>query len=135
MQYYRVTSQERARDLAEKLVRYTRYHGEIFEPEGPWALDTEIRGDFESAAVPNSIRKKYRVEGLKLGGHGIGLIAMFEYANAVGDREWLRFSKASFEWARNPGSDYGVSTPVGWFPEFYVPDYPSCEGCIVGDMI
>jgi len=139
MQYYKVTSHEPARDLAEKLVRYTRFHGEIFEPEGPWFLDPEIRGDFRSAAVPDSIRKKYHVEGLKRGGHGhghgIGLIATFEYADAVGDRDLLQFSKASFEWARKPGDAYGVSTPVGWFPEFYVPDYPSCEGCIVGDMI
>jgi hypothetical protein len=139
MQYYRVSSHEPARVLAEKLVKYTRYHGEIFEPEGPWALDPEIRGEFRSLAVPDSIRTKYPVAGLTRGGHGhghgIGLIAMFEYADALHDRDLLRFCQAGFEWARNPGMEFGASTRVGWFPEFYVPHYPSCEGCIVGDML
>jgi len=139
MQYYRVSSHEPARILAEKLVKYTRYHGEIFEPEGPWFLDPEIRGESKSLAVSDSIRKKYYVEGLKRGGHGhghgIGVLAMLEYADATHDGDLLQFCKTSFEWARNPGSEYGASTLVGWFPEFYVPHYPSCEGCIVGDMI
>jgi hypothetical protein len=139
MQYYKVTSYEPARELAAKLVAYTRYQGDIFEPEGPWMLDPEIRGTLRSAAVPDSIRADYKVAGLKRGGHGhghgIGLLGIIEYAEATGDRNLLQFSKASFEWARNPGPEYGVSTLVGWFPEFYVPDYPSCEACIVGDMV
>lgn len=139
MQYYRATQFEPARELAQKLVVYTRYHGEIFYPDGRWYLDPEIRGDFESDAVPNSIRRNYPVAGVQFGGHGhghgIALLSVIDYAHGVGDNQLLQFAKTSFEWARNPGAEYGVSTLVGWFPEFYVPDYPSCEGCIVGDML
>ncbi len=138
-QYYRVTRYEPARELAQKLVNYTRYRGEIFFPDGRWYMDPEIRGEFQSAAVPNSIRSKYPVAGVECGGHGhghgIGMLSVIDYADAVGDRELLQFTKNNFEWARNPGAEYGVSTLVGWFPEFYVPKYPSCEGCIVGDMV
>lgn len=139
MQYYKVTRYEPARELAQKLVNYTRYHGEIFFPDGRWYMDPEIRGEFQSAAVPNSIRSKYPVVGVECGGHGhghgIGMISVAGYAEAVGDKDLLLFAKNNFEWARNPGAEYGVSTLVGWFPEFYVPKYPSCEGCIVGDMV
>ena len=138
-QYYRVSHYEPARELSQKLINYTRYHGEIFFPDGRWYMDPEIRGEFESAAVPKSIRKKYPVAGVECGGHGhghgIAMLSVVDYADAVGDKDLLQFSKNSFEWARNPGAEYGVSTLVGWFPEFYVPNYPSCEGCIVGDMV
>ncbi|MGH9529861.1 MAG: hypothetical protein ACRD2S_08095 [Terriglobales bacterium] len=139
MQYYRVSKHEPARELAQKLVAYTRYHGEIFYPDGRWYLDPEIRGEFQSAAVPNSIRKKYPVQGVDFGGHGhghgIAVLSLIDYADAVGDKDSMQFARNSFEWARSPGAEYGVSTLMGWFPEFYVPEYPSCEGCIVGDML
>lgn len=139
MQYYRISGHEPARELAKKLVVYTRTRGEIFYPDGRWYMDPEIRGDFQSAAVPNSIRNKYPVAGVNYGGHGhghgIGVLALIDYADATGDKDTMQFAKNAFEWARNPGAEYGVSTTVGWFPEFYVPLYPSCEGCIVGDMV
>jgi DUF1680 family protein len=34
----------------------------------------------------------------------------------------------------NPGPAYGVSNLVGWFPEWYVPDFPACESCTLGDF-
>jgi len=139
MQYYRVSGYEPARELAKKLVVYTRTKGEIFYPDGRWYMDPEIRGEFQSAAVPNSIRKKYPVDGVNYGGHGhghgIAVLALIDYADATGDKDTFQFAKNAFLWARNPGAEYGVSTTIGWFPEFYVPLYPSCEGCIVGDMV
>jgi hypothetical protein len=139
MQYYRVSGHEPARELAKKLVAYTCSRGEIFYSDGRWYMDPEIRGDFQSAAVPNSIRNKYPVQGVNFGGHGhghgIAVIALIDYADATGDKGTMQFARNAFEWARNPGAEYGVSTNVGWFPEFYVPLYPSCEGCIVGDMV
>jgi hypothetical protein len=139
MQYYKISGHEPARELARKLVVYTRSQGEIFYPDGRWYMDPEIRGEFQSAAVPNSIRKKYPVQGVNYGGHGhghgIAVLALIDYADAAGDKDTMQFAKNAFEWARNPGADYEVSTTVGWFPEFYVPLYPSCEGCIVGDMV
>jgi hypothetical protein len=140
-QYYRVTGYEPAQILAEKLVNYTRYHGEVFEPDGPWLLDPEFRGkmDFPDYAVPDWVKEKYYKQGLKLGGHGhghgIALLSVLEYATATGNRDLLQFCKASFEWARSPGADYGVSTVVGWFPEFYAPAYPSADADPQGDMV
>lgn len=138
-QYYKFSGHEPARELSKKLVAYTRSQGKIFYPDGRWYMDPEIRGEFQSAAVPNSIRKKYPVEGVNFGGHGhghgIAVLALIDYADATGDKDTMQFARNAFEWARNPGAEYGVSTTVGWFPEFYVPLYPSCEGCIVGDMV
>jgi len=132
-QYYKVTGYEPARQLAGKLVRYTRYHAKIFDAEGPWLLDPELKGK-----VWKAWGVEYDVEGLRLGGHGhghgIALLSVLDYALAVRDKDLLAFSKRSYEWLRNPGHAYGVSTLVGWFPEWYVPGYPACESCTLGDI-
>jgi hypothetical protein len=138
------------------LTRYTRYHGEIFDPEGPWLLDPELKGKvWKSRGVEYNVEGQrpggnlgeqlsqggaigYNVEGQRLGGHGhghaIALLSVLDYALAVGDKDLLAFSKGSYEWLRNPGPAYGVSTLVGWFPEWYVPGYPACESCTLGDI-
>jgi hypothetical protein len=132
MQYYSVTGYEPARELAAKVNRFSRYHMGAYDAEtGAWLLESEIRG-----------RRKwgpYDVEGLKFGGegsgHGVGLISMLEYGMVTGDRETLDFVKASYEWAKNPGSEYGVSSLVGWFPTWYLPGYEGCETCTVAYML
>jgi len=140
-QYFKVAGYEPARDLAQRLVQYTRFYAEVFNHDGAWLLDPEFRGKlpFPSNAVPDYVRDKFYKEGLKFGGHGhghlIALLSLVEFATAVGDRDLLEFSKASFEWSKNPGPDYGVSTVVGWFPEFYIPYYPSCDADPQGDML
>jgi len=155
-QYYRMTRYEPARRLASRLVTYARYHGGIFDSEGRWLLDPEVKGKvWKSRGVANSAggqRKGgnlgeqlgqggvigYNVEGLTLGGqahgHSIALLSLLEYALAVGDKDLIAFVKAGFEWMLGPGSAYGVSTLVGWFPEWYVPDFPACESCTLGDF-
>lgn len=154
-QYYRAAAYEPALDLARKLVPYTRYHGEIFDSEGRWLLDPELKGKVwkfrgvEKSAggriaggnLGEQLRQgtvDYNVEGLTLGGqshgHSIALLSVLDYALASGDKDSLAFVKASFEWLRNPGPAYGVSTLVGWFPEWYVPDFPACESCTLGDF-
>ena len=96
---------------------------------GHWDISSE-----DALWVP-----KFYKEGLKFGGHGhghlIALLSLVEFATSVGDRDLLEFSKASFEWSKNPGPEYGVSTVVGWFPEFYIPYYPSCDADPQGDML
>jgi hypothetical protein len=78
------------------------------------------------------------VEGLAFGGqshgHSIALLSVLDYALAVGDKDSIAFVKASFDWLLNPGQIYTVSTLVGWFPEWYVPDFPACESCTLGDI-
>ena len=133
-QYYKVTRYEPALQLAGKLANYTRWHGEIFDPEGRWLLDPELKGK-----VWKERGHEYDVEGLKLGGdchgHGIALLSGIDYAFAVGDKNLLAFLKASNEWLRKLGPAYGVSTLVGWFPEWYVPNFPFCVGCNLGDIL
>jgi DUF1680 family protein len=134
-QYFKVTGYEPAIELAGKLAKYTRYHGQIFDPEGRWLLDPEASG----RRLFSGLVGVYDVEGLKLGGHGhghgIALLSLLEYATATGDKDLLQFCRASFEWASNPGSVYGVSSLVGWFPEWYLPEYPASESCTTGDML
>jgi DUF1680 family protein len=61
---------------------------------------------------------------------------MLEYATKADDKDTAQFVKASFDWAvAQQGSPFGVSTLVGWFPEWYYPEYPSCEGCMAADMV
>ncbi len=89
--------------------------------------------------MPDSVRDKFGKGGLTLGGHShghlIALIALVDFADATSNRELLEFCKNSFEWSRNPGEEYGVSLRVGWFPEFYLPAYPSADADPQGDMI
>ena len=63
------------------------------------------------------------------------MISILEYASAVDDRELMAFVNASYNWAKSKADGYGVSNLVGWFPESYFPNWPSCEGCTLADMI
>ncbi len=116
-QVYQATGHESARRLAGKLVNYFRYHGKFFDEHGRFVYPA---GDGT----------------VKVGGHfhahTIGLLAMLDYALAVGDQELMGFVRRSFEWARD--NAYG-SALVGWFPESAQADYPVCELCCVADMI
>ena len=79
------------------------------------------------------------LKGLTVGGHShlhtIGLLSMLEYATAVNDRGTMDFVRVSFEWAKSQSATFGVSPLIGWFTEWYLADYPSCECCTVADMI
>ncbi|MGA8269389.1 MAG: hypothetical protein WB787_16635 [Candidatus Acidiferrales bacterium] len=134
-QYYRATGYEPALHFASKLTNYTRYHGEIFDRDGRWLLDPEIRGKKEWRHFSG---ERFNVDGLTLGGHGqghaIGLLSILEYAAVTKDRELLEFCRKSYEWGTNPGPEYGVSKLVGWFPEWYVPGFTACESCTNGDL-
>jgi hypothetical protein len=132
-QYCRVSGYEPPHDLLRKLANYTRYHAQAYDPEsGAWLLDPELQGQ-------KLWLGKFDVRGLRLGGHaaghGVGLLSLLEYAITFNDHDALEFVKDSFVWARDQRAAFGISSLVGWFPEFYVPGYPSCEGCIVGYML
>lgn len=133
-QYFKVTGYQPGLELAGKLARYTRYHGQIFDSEGRWLLEPDAMGRKLYSSLGT-----YDVEGLKFGGHGhghgIALLSLVEYATASGDKDLLQFCRSSFEWAANPGPVYGVSRLVGWFPERYLPNYPASESCTLGDML
>jgi hypothetical protein len=154
-QHYRRTGYEPARQLASRLVPYALHHGEIFDEQGRWLLDPELKGKvWKFRGVQKNAPGQhsggnlgeqlhggmvgYNVEGLTFGGqahgHSIALLSLLDYALAVGDKDLAAFVKSSFDWMLNPGAVYGVSTTIGWFPEWYVPDFPACESCTLGDI-
>ena len=137
-QYYRLTGYEPARTLAGKLVKFIRFHSDAYDAEGRFRFSAFEKSNPEwfvkySQAHGGHVTLE-EVKGQTLGGHfhghTIGILGMIEYALAVGDRELLEWCKSSYEWAKTQGSSL-----VGFFPEFIVPEYPSCESCEVADMI
>jgi hypothetical protein len=123
-QYYSVTGYEPAMQLAGKLTKYIRLHSDYYTPDGTWLM-----GDLEKSWL-----KTYDLKTLKQGGHGhahaIGLLSVLEYGLAANDREAVGFARAGFDWGRANG------TPsIGFFREFYVPDYRTCETDTISDML
>jgi len=126
--YYEVTGYEPARQLAAKLVRYTRKASECY--------DTGGRFLFSPLEKQWMKERSYDVDEVRLGGHfhsrTLGLLNLLDYATAAKDREQMEFVRSGFEWAKTQGSSL-----VGFFPEYIIGGdrYPSCESCEVGDMI
>jgi Beta-L-arabinofuranosidase, GH127 len=124
-QYYLVTGYEPAIQLAAKLNRYIRLHAEYYTPEGAWLISDLDKGWLD---------KSFDVKTLKQGGHGhahaVGLLSVLEYGLAAHDREAIAFARGGFEWGRANGT-----TLTGFFPEFYVPGYRTCETDTISDML
>jgi hypothetical protein len=129
-QYYRATGYEPALNLAKRLVTYFRHHSGTFDEQGRF-----LWADSDRNSLGWGYSAKYETIGGHAHGRAIGLLSMLEYAAAAGDRDTMQFVKTSFEWAKGQeASPFGVSTLVGWFPEWYYPQYPSCEACMAADM-
>jgi len=129
-QYCKVTGYERALELAGKVTKFYRFHSQYYDSEGRVLFDERMKKMFKelaTAPVPT------------VGGHGhahnIGLLAMLEYATAAGDRETMEYVRNSYEWIKKQNSTFGVSTLVGWFPEWYAPHFEDCENCPLADML
>jgi hypothetical protein len=126
--YYEVTGYQPARQLAAKLVRYTRKASECYDAEGRFL--------FSPLEKQWMKERSFDVDGVRYGGHfhsrTLGLLNLLDYATAMKDHEQLEFAKSGFEWAKTQGSSL-----VGFFPEFIIGGdrYPSCESCEVGDMV
>jgi DUF1680 family protein len=130
-QCYRATGYEPALDLAKRLVIFFRDHSGTYDEQGRF-----LWADSDRHSLGWGYDAKYEVIGGHAHGRAIGLLSMLEYATAAGDRETAQFVRTSFEWAKTQrDSPFGVSTLVGWFPEWYYPEYPSCEGCMAADMV
>jgi hypothetical protein len=130
---YKSTGYEPALQLAAKMARVIRVHSRNFDPEGRWLIGEAFKKAWGKSFID------YGIENLTVGGgsanHTLLLLALLEYAVVAKDRDTMEFVRKSFDWAKNPNSPYGVSQLVGWFPEIYLPGYPTCEGCAVGVMI
>jgi hypothetical protein len=125
-----VTGYEPAQSFAVKLTNFLRDHSQYYDSQGRFLPE---------GPVVKPWLGKYYAEGLPVGGHGqwhtFGLLAMLEHATLANDRETQQFVRAGYEWARTQGPSFGVSSLVGWFPEWFVPNYPSSETCPVAEMI
>ena len=106
-QFYRTARYEPAIDLAGRLARYCRHHGEYFGPEG----------EFISTHTHTH-------------SHTLVLLAIADYAITVGDKELLEFSRKGYEYGRTLGNPL-----IGYFPEWYDRPTSTCETCEVADMI
>jgi hypothetical protein len=99
---YRMTGYEPARDLCERLVRHFR--------TAHYAED----GTFKVSHFHTST---------------FGLLAMFEYAQAVGDRDLSALVARGYEYGRTKGWPV-----VGFFPEGVGQRPATCESCETGEM-
>jgi hypothetical protein len=123
-QFYLVTGHEPALELAAKLTRYLRLRSQFYTLDGTWLIS-----DMEKSWL----EKNFDLKNLRQGGHSthaIGAYAAIEYGLAANDHEAVDFARGVFDWARANG----VSV-TGFFPEFLVPGYHTCETCMVADML
>jgi hypothetical protein len=123
-QYYMATGYEPAMQLADKLTKYLRVHSQFYAPDGTWLIS-----DLEKSWL----EKNFDLKTLKQGGHSThatGAYAVLDYALAANDREALDFARGVFEWGRANGNP-----TIGFFPEFVVPGYHTCETCMMADLL
>ncbi len=105
---YRWTGYEPARQLAGKLIAYSR--ATFFTPEGEFLTTQE-----------NSVKGHVHA-------HARGLLAMAEYGLLVGDSDLLQFVIKSYEWARGQ-----IETLTGYVPNIL--DGPEWRGPVIpGDL-
>jgi hypothetical protein len=137
-QYYRLTGFESARVLAGKLVNYIRYHSDAYDAHGRFRFSAFEKANpqwfVDYSRANGGTPTLEEVESQTLGGHfhshTLGVLCVLEYALTVDNRETLEWCRSSYEWAKTKGNSL-----IGFFPEFIVPGYPSCESCEVADMI
>ncbi|MDP6438551.1 MAG: glycoside hydrolase family 127 protein [Candidatus Brocadiia bacterium] len=138
--FYRAAGYEPAGELARKLSRYLRYHGEYFGPNGEFLPNypsverqegartegacTEGVHPFDPGPPPDKNHIHFQH-------HAVPLLGMLDYALAAGDAEMAEFVRASFEWGKGKGE-----MSVGYFPEnIDNTEYEGSETCEVAGMI
>lgn len=128
--FYNATGYEPALQLAGKITRFYRYHTQYYDRDGRFLFDERTKKMFKQLANTSAPT---------VGGHGhahtYGLLSMLEYAVGANDRETMDFVRTSYDWIKQQNSPFGVSTLVGWFPEWYVPYYVDCETDTIADML
>ena len=105
----KLTGDKKALELGRLLTNFMRFHdGDYWGPKGEFGGDHHFHG------------------------HTNYLIGMLELADAAKDKELLAFCRKCFEWAKTPAA--GFAPVTGFTPEIADPNYPTSEGCAVGDM-
>jgi hypothetical protein len=124
-QYYRATGYEPALRLAGKLANYLRHQAKYYEADGTWLFSPQ-----EKSWIRNAWNVEHLVHGGHGHGHGVGLVAVLEYALAAGDKEMVEFVRSGYEWAKA-----NSSLSIGFFPEWFLPQYDRCETDTIADMV
>lgn len=128
--YYNATGYEPALEMSGRITKFYRYHCQYYDSEGRFLFDEHMKKMFKQMA---------NTPAPTIGGHGhahtYGLLSMLEYAAAARDQDTMKFVQTSYEWIKRQNSPFGVSTLVGWFPEWYVPYYVDCETDTIADML
>lgn len=115
VKYYRFTGSEWARMLASKLVVQLKDRSGTFDRDGDWAATHDVW---------------YSGRWDHFHSHSYSLLALVEYALATDSHELLPFCMQSYEYGKRLGNPL-----VGFFPEWYRPDFPTVELCNVADML
>ncbi|RKY06358.1 MAG: hypothetical protein DRP56_07560, partial [Planctomycetota bacterium] len=111
---YKDTGYEPAATLADKLIRYTLDEIDYFNADGSFAPETPGGG---SAHFHQ---------------HSVAILAMVEYAHAVGDTDLLDLMKLAYEYGKS-----SADTTLGYFPATIISGGTDdrCEFSSVADMI
>ena len=129
-QFYRASGYEPAGRLARRLALFLKDHADIYDAKGRYLYSQQELDGLKAW------KHEPQTNPERLGGHhhhhSIGVLAIADYAAAVGDKELLSWAAASYEWARDHES---ASKTVGFFAEYLQRDYPSAETCEIADML
>ena len=111
---YRVLGYEPALELAGKLCRYLKDHGQYHAADGSFLPDS-----------PGGDPKAHFVH------HLVGVVGMLEYGMLSGDREMVEYAHKGFQYGMKHGD-----TLIGYFPEnIDTPQFEHSEICEVAYMI
>jgi hypothetical protein len=124
-QYYRASGYEPALLLAGKLANYLCQQAQYYEADGAWIFSPQ-----EKTWVKNSWDVERLVHGGHGHSHGISLLAVLEYGLAANDKQMIEFVRSGYEWAKANGSP-----SIGFFPEWFLPQYDRCETDTIADML
>ena len=127
-QYYALTGFAPTKTLGDKLIVYLRRHSQYFGPNGEWLKD-----QLDPKKYPG------REDNIHFGTHSHALLYMTDYAISTKNKELQEYCRKSLEWAMHSNSSLPgqceTATRIGFFAEYQIPYYPTCEQCGTADMI
>jgi hypothetical protein len=118
-QCFHFLGNEKAREMAEKMTRYTLSRKDVYDQFGHYKTRRDLKPE---EYEPNIY-----------GGHFhialYGLLGPLEYARLTHDQAAMQYIRGIYEFSRSTGYP-----PIGWFPEYHSLD-TRCETCQLSDMI
>lgn len=120
VQYYKLSGDETALDIAKRLTNYIIYHTDYFGSNGQWNVDLELSG-FEGEVDGHSHSR-------------LGTLAGFAaLGNLLGENNFIGKAKQCYDWFYDEHC-----SSFGWSPEFvgrYGDENEGFETCVLMDQI